>query len=233
MAWFSPWGRIAQVSLDQLRDRLIGSFERWGKPGAMRVDNGAPLGDPTLMTTPALSLWLIAMDIDMIWNKPHSPTQNARVEKMQDTTARWAEVKIARNLLELQQKLDTALGIQRQSYPVERLGGMSRLEAFPALETSRRPYGASDFKVQRVYDFLYAKLYTRKVAANGQIGHYGQIYYVDWSLRHQWVQLRLTADGKYWQVFANYKIIKEIPATHLCEERIQNLTTCQRAYYPT
>jgi hypothetical protein len=197
------------------------------------VDNGAPFGDPTLMTTPALSLWLISVDVDMIWNKPRCPQQNGRVEKMQDTTTRWAEVNKAACLTDLEQKLQEALRLQRESYPVVRLQGKTRLEAFPTLETSRRPYAASDFQAQRVYDFLSQKLYTRKVAEGGQIGHYGQLYYVGWSLRHQWVQLRLSPDGSSWQVLSNYKIIKEIPATHLTEERIQNLTTAQRTYYPT
>lgn len=216
------------MPVGQLREKLIETFERWGKPGAMRVDNGAPFGDPTGMITPSLSLWLMAIDIDMIWNKPRCPQQNARVEKMQDTTARWAEILKAGNLSALQQKLDAALRLQRESYPVERLQGKTRLAAFPSLETSRRPYAAADFQVQRVYAFLSPKLYTRKVAANGELGHYGQVYYVAYALRQQWVQLRLTQDGTCWQVLANYKVVKELPATHLSEQRLQNLTVCQR-----
>lgn len=212
----------------EVREKLIAVFERWGKPGAMRVDNGAPFGDPTLMTTPALSLWLIAVDIDMIWNKPHCPEQNGQVEKMQDTTQRWAEVGKAAGPQHLQKKLDEALGLQRESYPVERLRHQTRLQAFPALEISRRPYVPSDFAVSRVYAFLCRKIYIRKVAANGQIGHYGQLYYLGCALRHQWVQVRLSTDGAHWQVFTTDKLIKELPATHLTEERIQNLTVGQR-----
>jgi hypothetical protein len=214
--------------VEQVREKLIETFERWGKPGAMRVDNGTPFGDPSGMTTSALSLWLIAVDVDMIWNHPRRPQQNARVEKMQDTTARWAEIQTAGSCQQLQEKLTEVLRLQRESYPVERLGGKTRLVAFPALETSRRPYAASDFQSQKVYAFLCQKLYTRKVASNGQLSHYGQLFYVAYGLREQWVQLRLTGDGKYWQVIANYKVIKELPATHLTPERIRNLTVCQR-----
>ena len=212
----------------QVREKLIDVFVRWGKPGAMRVDNGAPFGDPTLMTTPALSLWLIAVDIDMIWNKPHCPEQNGRVEKMQDTTQRWAEVSKAAHAQHLQQKLDAALGLQRESYPVERLRHQTRLQAFPALETSRRPYAPSDFEVSRVYAFLSRKIYIRKVAANGQIGHYGQLYHLGCALHHQLVQVRLCADRTCWQVLSADKLLKEFPATHLGQQRIQNLTVGQR-----
>src|SRR5688500_7028941 len=132
--WFFPHKRISQVPLWEVRERLIEVFERWGKPGAMRVDNGAPLGDPTAQVTPALALWLIAMDVDMIWNKPRCPQQNGRVEKMQDTTARWAEVEQAPNLMVLQQRLDRALAQHRGFYPVVRLEGRTRIAAFPTLQ---------------------------------------------------------------------------------------------------
>jgi hypothetical protein len=199
----------------------------------MRVDNGAPFGDPTLSTTPVLSLWLIAVDVDMIWNHPRHPEQNGRVEKMQDTTARWAEVTTAKDLHDLEEKLFQALRLQRECYPVTRLKGKTRMEHFADLKTSRRPYVASDFEVSRVYAFLSKKLYTRKVSFSGTIVHYRQIYHLNWSLRHQWVQLRLKEDGSSWQVFANYKLIKEVPATHLSELYIQNLTIWPPTYNPT
>ncbi|WP_461091589.1 hypothetical protein [Spirosoma gilvum] len=42
---------------------LLVVFARWGKPGAMRVDNGLPFGSPTLQFTPILALWLIGIDV--------------------------------------------------------------------------------------------------------------------------------------------------------------------------
>jgi hypothetical protein len=226
--WFSPHKRIVQVPLDEVKQRLIEVFKRWGKPGAMRVDNGEPFGDPTAHATPALALWLIAMDVDMIWNKPHCPQQNGRVEKMQDTTARWAEVQQARNAAVLQQNLEQALCVQRGLYPVLRLSGQTREAAFPALHTSRRPYREEDFSIGRVYAFLCRRLYTRKVSGKGEIMQFGRLYNVGYCRRHQWVQLRLTANGKCWQVFVDYQLIKELPADNLSAEHVQNLTVFQR-----
>lgn len=212
------------MSVEQVGQRLIDTFGRWGKPGAMRVDNGEPLGSPTGQVTPVLALWLIGLDIDMIWNKPHCPQLNGRVEKMQDTTARWAEVDQAASLAQLQERLDQALLLQRAHYPVGRLQHRSRLAAFPELETSRRVYGPADFRAERVYRFLAAKLYTRKVSASGQIGHFGQVFTVGLAYKHQYVQLRLTMDGQHWQVLADYKEVKLLPAACLQADRIQNLT---------
>jgi hypothetical protein len=211
-----------------VRARLIEVFERWGKPGAMRVDNGEPLGDPTAQVTPALALWLIAMDVDMIWNKPRCPQQNARVEKMQDTTARWAEVGQAPNTAVLQQRLDAVLAVQRGFYPVVRLERRTRIAAFPALQCIGRPYQAQDFDIQRVYAWLSKKIYTRKVSAGGQIKLFGVFYQIGHGRRHKWVEIRLTPDGTSWQVMADYEFIKEFSAENLSAEHVRNLTVFQR-----
>jgi hypothetical protein len=82
-AWLAslvfPHKRICQVPLHPVRGGLIGLFRRWGKPGAMRVDNGQPLGSPTANTTSALALWLIGFDIDMIFNKPYCPQSGCKI----------------------------------------------------------------------------------------------------------------------------------------------------------
>jgi hypothetical protein len=144
------YARICQVPLSEVRQRLIESFHRWGKAGAFRVDNGEPLGTPTLTMTSALSLWLIAMDVDVIFNKPRCPQQNAVVAKMQCTSSRWAEVHKATDLDDLQKRLDREAVLQREGFRVKRLQGRTRLDAFPEIETSRRVYSHNDFDAHRV-----------------------------------------------------------------------------------
>ena len=63
----------------------------------------------------------------MIWNKPRCPQQNGVVEKMQGTSARWAEVEKAANLSELQVRLDKEAILQREKFPVKRLQNKTRL----------------------------------------------------------------------------------------------------------
>ena len=145
----------------------------------------------------------------------------------QDTTARWAEIEQASSLSNLQTRLDAALALQRQTYPVVRLGGKTRLMAFPQLEISRRVYAASDFCIERVYGFLSPKLYTRKVSASGQISHYGRVYSVGLAYKQHWVQLRLTGDGRSWEVLAGHQVIKQLDASMLTTQCIQNLTVFQ------
>ena len=111
---FSPHSRINQVDLLAVRDALICIFKRWGLPMAMKVDNGAPFGDPLRKSIPVLGLWLIALDIEMIWNRPSQPTDNAKVERMQGTSGRWAEADRCNNLLQLEDRLADVAQIQRE-----------------------------------------------------------------------------------------------------------------------
>jgi hypothetical protein len=221
---FSPYSRISQVPIEIVRAKLLEIFARWGKAGSFRVDNGEPLGSACINPTPPLALWLIAHDIDMIWNKPYCPQMNGKVEKMQDTTQRWAEIDKCQNLADLQEKLNQQIKIQRETYPVVRFKNKTRLEEFPELETSRRIFKQQDFNPQRVYDFFAKKIYTRKVSAGGQITHFGQKITLGSTYKEQYVQLQLNKDKLQWIITANHKAIKNEPANNLSPERILNIT---------
>ena len=57
---------INQVKETVVRDALIDSFQNWGKPKSIRVDNGHPLGDPQRKSISTIGLWIIACGIDLI-----------------------------------------------------------------------------------------------------------------------------------------------------------------------
>ena len=219
---------VNQVSLENFRGNLIKMFERWGKSGALRVDNGLPLGNPKMSSTTPLALWLIAMDVDMIWNKPACPQQNAKVERAQGTSSRWSEISKCRNIEHLQKRLDEEAVVQRENFRVTRLKMKTRLEAFPELETSRRFYDASTFNAQRVYDFLGDKKYVRKTTKVGQLELYGQLFNVSTKYGKLWIQIKFDAQNKNWLFFDDVKMIATIKAEHLSGKNILNLTVCQR-----
>ena len=56
-------------------------FEQWGLPSYIRVDNGKPFGDPQRCSIPELGLWLIGLGIEVVWNRPRTPKDNATVER--------------------------------------------------------------------------------------------------------------------------------------------------------
>lgn len=190
----------------------------------MRVDNGEPLGSPQPNTTSPLALWLIGQDVDMIFNKPRCPQANAKVERMQEVSSRWAELTRARNGPDLQSRLDEAACFQRERFGVSRLAGKTRLAEFPELETSRRPYAADSFQAGRVYRFLASKVYVRLVSATGQFDHFGERTSVGRAYKGQSVSLRLSPQGPAWQVYLGDKLLKTYPALSLSTERLEALS---------
>lgn len=225
---FFPHHRISQVPIKQIQEKLANIFKQRNKPGSCRVDNGEPFATPSNDTPPLLALWLIGHDIDMIWNKPYTPQMNGVVEKMQDTSQRWAEVKSAKNYEELQQKLNEQARIQRQVYPVTRLNNQTRLQVYPNLEKSNRQWLETGFDVQRVYDFLARRIFNRKISKSGQITHYGQKISGLYAYRGKTVQVKLEPKTLCWIISCDYKHLKSIDASKtLDKDAILNLSTCQ------
>jgi transposase InsO family protein len=83
---FSPLGAWNQVPPADVRDQLRLAFARWGLPGRLRVDNGAPWGSKGDWPT-ELALWLIGLGVGVTWNTPRRPQENGVVERSQGTVS--------------------------------------------------------------------------------------------------------------------------------------------------
>ncbi len=226
---FFPHSRISQVALLQVRDELIAGFERWGCPVAVKVDNGHPFGDPQRKSTPVLALWLISSGIDVIWNRPRQPTDNAKVERMQGTSKRWADLDRCRTTAQLAKHLDEVARLQREHYAVSRLKFQTRQAAFPGLFEVKRPYSAADFDARRAYRFLAETTLLRKVASNGRISLYEHGYQVGLKYKHQTVSVGFDAEQVAW-IFQSQdgQEIKRVLAQHLSPVHIWSLSVNQR-----
>src|SRR3954447_3252919 len=112
------------------------TFQRWGLPDRVRVDNGHPWGSRNDLPR-ELALWLIGLGVGVIWNRPRCPRMNGVVERSQGVTQQWIEPETLEPA-QVQGRLDWAIRIQRELYPA--IQGQSRVAAFPALLTPRRPY---------------------------------------------------------------------------------------------
>ena len=219
------YARINQVPLEEMKLTMIQLFQRWGRPGAIRVDNGEPFGSPEKSTTPPFALWLIAHKIRMIWNDPNCPQQNGKVERMQGTSIRWSEVKNFSDLEVIQNHLRWAINIQAFKYPVTRLNNLTRIQCFPELLQNHRQWNLFNVDARRVWNFIAQKKYVRKVSAAGQIRHFGQTSYIDQSYAKQYVTLTLDPIKLEWWVFdAVGNCIKTITAKELALKRILNFS---------
>ena len=206
-------------------------FVRWGLPARLRVDNGSPWGSSGDLP-PDLSLWLWGLGLDVHWNRPSRPQENGVVERSQGTAKNWAEPSACTSVDELQQALDRMDRIQRERYPFE--GELSRLQAWPALSHSGRPYTRRwerrAWNFGRVLDRLSAYAVTRRVDKNGRITFYNRSRYVGTIHCGRTVYVMLDPDAIEW-VLADQEghQVRRLAAKELTKSNIQNLTVARHA----
>jgi hypothetical protein len=174
------------------QDELRRAFQRWGLPQGIRVDNGWPWGSAGDLPT-GLALWLIGLGLKVLWNPPRRPQKNGVVERSQGTGKRWADPASCEDIEALRRRLQEQDAIQREFYPS--IGGKSRMEAFPGLRHSGRPYRpeteAARWDVHLAWDHLSEYVLTRRVDHGGTISVYNRNRYVGKTLRGQVVYVRL------------------------------------------
>jgi len=222
-------GKINQVSELAIRDALIKTFRIWGKPQSIRLDNGRPLGDPQRKSFPTLGLWLTACGIHVIYNRPRRPTDNASVERMQQTTKNWGEIGQATDIKNLQERLDNIGYLQRECYKVSRLGYQTRRQVFPQLWQNMNTYYLNDFDAQKAFRHLADYSFARIVSQNGSISLYGNTYSIHKSMINSTVSVQFDAKYKVWRVLDKTgTLIKELKAHNFTKEHLWNLTLCQR-----
>jgi hypothetical protein len=204
---------------------LRGVFERWGLPQRLRVDNGAPWATWADLP-PAFALWLIGLGIQMIWNPPHGPKENAKVERCNGLINRWGDPSTSADTATWQAHLERVATIQRERYPTR--GGQTRLAAYPGLRARPRPYQAaaeaSQFDLERVKVYLASGRWPRVVSKIGQITLYGQPYRVGRQWAGEQVWLRFDPQTSEWVVSRKEgtELIRHV-AAQITAERICNL----------
>ena len=197
-------------------------------PKFIRTDNGEPFGVPTRDIVPIMSLWLKAWGIPPILNRPRTPTDNAKVERGQGTTSRWAELSLCPNLEFLQHNLDEACRMQREKFPVLRLGNVTRADLHQSLREVPRPFDSTKFNPRHAYDFLAEAKLPRKVCSSGTITLYGKAFTVGAKLKRQVMMIHFDADQLAWIVTEqNGTVCKTLPDERFSPIRLFNLT-CQR-----
>jgi hypothetical protein len=205
-------------------------FARWGLPERTRVDNGHPWGSASDLP-PALALWLIGLGIEVLWNPPHQPWCNPKVERCNGVTQQWAEPQACADHPTLESRLDWAAGIQRQEYPSIR--GRSRLEAYPQLVHSGRPYCVEDeprlWDLSRVDAFLARGVWYRRADRYGLISLYNRNKCLGKAYQGQEVAVRFDPTDRHWVVSdLEGKVIVRLIAAELSRERILKLEVGHR-----
>lgn len=161
-------------------------------PQGIRVDNGWPWGSAGELPTD-LALWLIGLGLQVHWNPPRCPQKNGVVERSQGTGKRWAHPATCPDVEALRCRLREQDEIQREHYPS--ILGKTRMEAFPGLRHSGRPFRPEEevarWDVRRALDHLSEYVLIRRVDQGGTISLYNRSRYVGKALRGQEVYVTL------------------------------------------
>jgi hypothetical protein len=226
---FSPQGNWGQVPAKETQQYLRRQFRRWGQPNALRVDNGTPWGHWSDLPV-ALALWLIGLGVEVLWNDPGCPQQNAKIERSQGTGKRWAEPHRCGDVAQLQRQLDDADHIQRECYPVA--SGLSRLAVFPDLRHSGRQYTQaweqSHWNFAKVTDCLKDYVVPRRVRSSGQVSVYEHDYYVGTGYQGQTLLVQFDPDDCTWLICdAQGRQLRRHPTREVKREHIVKLKMTQ------
>ena len=214
--------------MSDIRALLIDLFKQWGMPLAIRTDNGEPFGVPTRDVIPIISLWLVAWGITPILNRPRRPQDNAKVESNQGTASRWAEVYKCQSLEQMQMHLDEVCALQRDHFPVKRIGKATRNVVFKDLYTVARPFEKAVFDVQKAYCYLAQAVYPRKVSIGGTTSIYSKPFQVGTEHKGKTVFVKFDPQNVAWLFFdQNGDLLKTIHDPRFSYENLFNLTVCQ------
>jgi transposase InsO family protein len=161
-------------------DRL---FERHGLPQAIRSDNGSPFASVNaLLGLSRLSVWWVALGIDLERGRPAHPQDNAAHERM--------HLDISRELEAKGESDQEALDLWRRSFnherPHESLGMKCPGELYRA---SERKYAGTP------EDLEYPQMCARRVTACGKINFEGQRFFLSTALARWSVGLKPIAQG--------------------------------------
>ena len=206
------------------------AFRRWGQPERLRVDNGVPWGSSGDLP-PDLALWLVGLGVATTPNPPRRPQDNGVIERSQGTAKRWAEPGACATAAELQRRLREADLIQREEYPS--LGGRTRLEAYPGLRHSGRPYSRAwerrHWDPGLVLAHLASEVVSRKVDRSGTVSLYNTNHYVGKLHAGKTVFVMLDPHRCEW-LFADEqgRQLRAQPAVQLARRRIETLTVTVR-----
>jgi hypothetical protein len=227
---FSPLGVWNQVPPSDVRDQLRLAFARWGLPGRLRVDNGAPWGSKGDWPT-ELALWLIGLGVGVTWNTPRRPQENGVVERSQGTANRWCEPWTCESPGELEARLEQMDRCHREIYP--RQGGRSRLSLHPGLAHSGRPYAPESearlWDWGRVTAHLSGYVEARRVSRNGMVSIYNRGHYVGRVHQGKDVYVTFDPETNEW-VFsdAQGRELRHKPAVEISPERVMALDVTDR-----
>jgi hypothetical protein len=213
--------RTRRLTWQEVREVIRSTCSRWATlPDAIQTDHEVCLGGhPTDPAPGRLTLWLVGLGVRHVFIRPHTPTDQAHVERSHRTLDGFVGLPDPRlDVAELQHRLDTERDLHNQVFAsrARDCSGRPPLVAHPELLHARRPYRLEWerqlFDEQRVYAYVATIPLTRKVSCTGQLTLGGKVYSVGRRYRHHLVTVQGDAMTREWVVsVAEGTVVKRMP----------------------
>ena len=177
------------------------AFVRYGLPEQISLDHDSAFYDnKSASPFPSrIHLWLIALGVQVRFIHKKPPLEHAHIERHHQTISRQAfEGQAFDNLTELQQRLQARILFLNQEYPTSALNGRPPLQVFPQARHSSRIYHIQVedqlLNMQRVYDYLKAARWFRKVSSVGTFTLGGYLYNATTHFAEQTLEITFDQD---------------------------------------
>jgi hypothetical protein len=228
---FSPLGHWSAVGAARVQAALRRAFARWGRPQALRVDNGQPWAQPREDLPTELGLWLAGVGVALHYNPPRQPYRNGVIERSQGVAKAWAEPHTCKSPRELQRRLAVLDELQRAEYPGP--DGRPRLAAFPGLARSGRRYSRAwerrHWDLRAARELLAGYVVPRRVRGGGHIAVYGRDLHVGPRQAGRTVLVSYDPDAREWIASDERGTpLRRWPAPEIGRARILGLRVCRR-----
>ena len=222
------------MPVEDVQACLRQTFSRWGRPLALRVDNGSPWGSRSDLPS-GLTLWLRGLGVEVSFIPPRQPQKNGVVERSQGVGKQWAEPHTCRSRSQLQRRLDRLDRLQRERYPLQ--DGRSRSELFPALKHTGRPYSRAwerrNWDWEQVLQFLAEHVVARKTDKNGLVSIYHRGYYLGRKHRNKLIHVLFDPVACEWVFVDEHdQQLRRQPATEVNPDELLNIHGARRRARP-
>lgn len=184
-----------------VQSHLEATFERYGLPNAMFVDNGTPWGDASGKHWTRLRVWLLKLGITLIYSRPYHPQSRGKNERfhrtLRDEVFAFGTFE---NLAQVQRALDLWREVYNFERPHEAIGLAVPAERY---KPSPRPFPA---KLPNV-EYGEHEIVRTVPRSKDYICFKGGFWKVPEAFRGERLALRpQNKDGLYGVFFASYRI---------------------------
>lgn len=187
-----------------VQDRLAATFERYGLPQAMLMDNGAPWSNGRRAGGwSKLTMWLVRHDVGVLHGRPYHPQTQGKEERFHRTlNVEVLQSRRHRDADHMQTDFDRWRAVYNHQRPHEALDLATPASRYTP---SRRAFTARLPAIE--YDVGDR---VRKVNAVGQISFAGATYKLSQAFAGQPVAVRPTTEDGRWNVYFCRQRIGEI-----------------------